>query len=100
MTGDNDTTRGKIITLIPLMVRRVSEEDATSRTRCELVSCGGREVGIAGAPKDSHHGVVWFFLEQTSKGCGVVNDFVWCAIDEIGSSEECLIPEFQRHRSC
>ena len=53
MTGDNDTTREKIVTPIPLMVRRVSEEDATSRTRCELVRCGGREVGVASAPKDS-----------------------------------------------
>ena len=53
MTGDNDTTRRKVIAPIPLMIRRVPKKDATSRTRCELVRCGGREVGVASAPKDS-----------------------------------------------
>ena len=43
--------RGKVIAPIPLMIRGVPKEDTTSRARCKLVRCSGREVRVASAQR-------------------------------------------------
>ena len=96
MTGDNDTTREKIVTPIPLMVRRVSEEDATSRTRCELVRCGGREVGVASAPKDSKVIIGGRGAKESEVRCGSANRLGGKAIEQVGGGVQSLSPEVRR----
>ena len=95
MTGDNDTMRRKIITPIPLMVRRVSEED-TSRTRCELVRCGGREVGIAGTPKNSKVIIGGRGAKESEVRCGGANRLGGKAIEQVGGGVHSLSPEARR----
>jgi len=89
MTGDNDTTRRKIITPIPLMVRRVSEED-TSRTRCELVRCGGREVGVASTPKDSKVIIGGRGAKESKVRCRSANRLGRKTVEEVGGDVQGL----------
>ena len=96
MTGDNNTTRRKIITPIPLMVRRVPKKDATSRMRCELVRCGGREVGVASAPKDSKVIIGGRGAKESEVRCGSANRLGGKAIEQVGGCVQSLNPEARR----
>ena len=88
--------RGKIITPIPLMVRIVFEEDATSRTRCELVRCGGRDVGIAGAPKDSKVIIGARGGKESKVRCRSANCLGRKTVEEVGGDVQGLYPEARR----
>ena len=88
--------RGKIITPISLMVRRVFEEDATSRTRCELVRCGGRDVGIAGAPKDSKVIIGARGGKESKVRCRSANRLGRKAIGQVGGGMQSLSPVARR----
>jgi len=96
MTGDNDTTRRKIITPIPVMVRRVPKEDETSRTRCELVRCGGREVGVASTPKDSKVIIGGRGAKESKVRCMGANRLGRKAIGQVGGGVQSLSPEARR----
>jgi hypothetical protein len=73
MTGDEDTMRGKVIASIPLMIRGVPKEDTTSRVRCKLVRCSGREVRVASAPKDSKVIIGGRGAKESEVRCGSAN---------------------------
>jgi hypothetical protein len=45
VTRDNDAARGKVKTLVPLVLRGVAEEDTPERAWSEFVGSDGREVG-------------------------------------------------------
>ena len=97
MTGGNDTTRRKVIAPIPLMIRRVPKKDATSRTRCELVRCGGREVGVASAPKDSKVIIGGRGgAKESEVRCGSANRLGGKAIEQVGGCVQSLNPEARR----
>ena len=96
MTGDNDTTRRKVIAPILLMIRRVPKEDATSRTRCELVRCGGREVGVASAPKDSKVIIGGRGAKESEVRCGSANCPGRKAIEQVVSCVRSLSLEARR----
>ena len=96
MTGDNDTTRRKIITPIPVMVRRVPKEDETSRTRCELVRCGGREVGIAGTPKNSKVIIGGRGAKESKVRCRSANRLGRKTVEEVGGDVQGVYPEARR----
>ena len=96
MTGNNDTTRRKVIAPIPLMIRRVPKEDATSRTRCELVRCGGREVGVASAPKDSKVIIGGRGAKESKMRCMGANRLGRKAIEQVGGGVQSLSPKARR----
>jgi len=96
MTGDNDTTRRKVIAPIPLMIRRVPKKDATSRTRCELVRCGGREVGVASAPKDSKVIIGGRGAKESKVRCGSANRLGGKAIEQVCGGVQSLSAEARR----
>ena len=98
MTGDNDTTRRKVIAPIPLMIRRIPKEDATSRTRCELVRCGGREVGIAGTPKNSKVIIGGRSAKESKGRCRSAHRLGRKAIEQVGGGVQGLSPEASRDR--
>lgn len=50
---DNDAVGRDIKTLVSLMVKRVSEEDTPSETRCKFVGSNRGKVGIASATKNT-----------------------------------------------
>jgi hypothetical protein len=52
MTGDDDVVGEEVKTVVPLVVRRVTEEKITSGAGKDLVGSGGGGVGIAGTTKD------------------------------------------------
>ena len=96
MTGDNDTTRRKVIAPIPLLIRGVPKKDATSRTRCELVRCGGREVGVASAPKDSKVIIGGRGAKESKMRCMGANRLGRKAIGQVGGGVQSLSPEARR----
>lgn len=53
MMEDNDAVGRDIKTLVSLMVKRVSEEDTPSETRCKFVGSNRGKVGIASATKNT-----------------------------------------------
>jgi len=60
MSGDDYATRREVEAAITLMGRGISEEDASSGARSQLVaSCGGH-VWVTEAPKNTKVGVIWW----------------------------------------
>jgi hypothetical protein len=53
MARDEDPSGGKVKTPVPLVIRRVPEEDTESRTGGHLVGRSGSGVGVTRAPKDA-----------------------------------------------
>jgi hypothetical protein len=53
MMEDNGAIGRDIKTLVSLVVRRVSEEDTPSETRCKFVGSNRGKVGIASATKNT-----------------------------------------------
>ena len=53
MTRDDDPVGDGVKAAVSFMVGRVAEKDAQGGVRCELVASYGRQVWIAGAPKDA-----------------------------------------------
>jgi hypothetical protein len=53
MTRDDDSIGGRVKTSVSLMVSRVADEDAKSRTRCKFVGSSGREIGVTLTTKNA-----------------------------------------------
>jgi len=96
MTGDEDTMRGKVIAPIPLMIRGVPKEDTTSRARCKLVRCSGREVRVASAPKDSKVIIGGRGAKESEVRCGSANRLGGKAIEQVGGCVQSLNLEARR----
>jgi len=53
MMRDDDLVGDGVKAAVSFMVRRVAEKDAQGGAGCELMASCGRQVGVAGAPKDA-----------------------------------------------
>jgi hypothetical protein len=53
MSGDEDATRGEVKAPVPLVVRRVTKENAPCRARRQLVRSSGRNVRVTGTTEDT-----------------------------------------------
>jgi hypothetical protein len=53
MARDEDPSGGKVKATVPLVIRRVPEEDTESRTGCQLVGSSGSGVRVTRTPEDS-----------------------------------------------
>ena len=53
VTGDDDPIGDSVKVAVSFMVGRVAKKDAQGGAGCELMASCGRQVGVAGAPKDA-----------------------------------------------
>ena len=67
-----------------------------SRTRGKLVRCGGREVGVASAPKDSKVIIGGRGAKKSEVRCGSANCPGRKAIEQVGSGVRSLSLEARR----
>jgi hypothetical protein len=53
VSGDEDAARGEVVASIPLVVRRVTKENATCRARRQFVRSSGGDVRVTGTTEDT-----------------------------------------------
>jgi hypothetical protein len=53
MTRDEDAVGEEVKAMVPLVIKGVTEKRTMSEARGELVSSGGKGIGIAGTTKDT-----------------------------------------------
>jgi hypothetical protein len=90
--GDNDAVRGKVKTLIPLILRGVTEEDTLGRVWSELVGSDGREVGVAGTPEDTNVCIGGSGAKEGKVARGGGDCFGREEVEEIGGGVKALNP--------
>jgi hypothetical protein len=95
---DNEAICGKIKTPIALMISRIAKEDTPRGSGSELMSSGGRKVGIAGATKNA---------KMLIGGCGSIESRVGAEgiqslsgelVKQVCGSVKCLNPKPCRQR--
>jgi hypothetical protein len=69
MTRDDDTISVEIEAPVPLVIRRVANEDAQGRARGKFVRGGGGEVGVAGASESTKIMVGRVGAVEGKEGC-------------------------------
>jgi hypothetical protein len=90
--GDNDVVRGKVKTLIPLVLRGVTEEDTPGRAWSEFVVSDGRDVGVAGTPEDTKVYIGGSGTKDGKVGRGSRDCFGREKVEEIGGGVKALNP--------
>jgi len=90
MARDEDSTRGKIIAPVPLVIRRVPKKDTESRTGSQLVRSGSNGVRVTRTPKDSKVIVARRGTEESMVGRK--------AVKEVSGGVQALSPEASRKR--
>lgn len=95
MSRGDHTSRRDVVATIPVVIRRVANEDADRRAGVELVFRGGCEVGDAATPEDTKLVVGWIGAKQErerrSGACGTTRP----SVDEVCCRGQRLIPERQ-----
>jgi hypothetical protein len=98
MARDEDSTRGKVVASVPLVIGVVLKEDTKSRTGSQLVRSGGGGVRVTHAPKDSK-----VILARRGTEESVVWRGSWAgsgrnAVKEASGGVQALSPEATRKR--
>jgi len=94
---DIDSPFREIQTLEPFMHVTIPKEHTTLGTKLEFPGIIGPQVWPNRAPESTEKAVVRLLIVQAFIWCLTINHFRWKAVNEKNSSEECLVPEFQRH---
>jgi hypothetical protein len=91
---------GKINTMVPLVIRRITEENTSRGAEGNLMSSDGREVGIACTTKDVEMGVGWngSGAKEGKVGCGVINRNDGKAIEQVCGGVKTLGPVASKNR--
>ena len=98
ITGDVDTSRGTIKTLVSLMPRTIAQENTHGGTESKLVCIIFAQTRLAGATKSAKNLVIGVHLKETIDGCILLKNRCRHAINEIACRKECLIPKTQWER--
>ena len=98
ITGDVDTSRGTIKTLVSLMHRTIAQENTHGGSESKLVCIIFAQTRPAGAPKSAKKLIIGVHLKETIYGCILLKNRCRHAINEIACRKECLIPKTQWER--
>jgi hypothetical protein len=96
MARDEDPSGGKVKATVPLVIRRVSEEDTESQTRCQLVGSSDSGVRVTRTPEDSKVIVSRRGTEKSVMRRG--SEIGSGRIEEVGGGVQALSPEASRKR--
>jgi hypothetical protein len=98
VTRDDDAMGRELEAAIPLVVRGVAKEEATSGAWRQLVSGSSGSVGIAGTSKDAEVGVGRGGAIQGEIGGGVAHRLRGEVVEEVGGRVKGLAPVVGRKR--
>jgi hypothetical protein len=98
MARYEDSTRGKVVASVPLVIRGVPKEDTESRTGCQLVRSGGGGVGVTRTPKDSKVIIARRGTKESVVRCGSWTSSGRKAVKEVSGGVQALGPEASRKR--
>jgi len=98
MARNEDSTRGKVIASVPLVIRGVHKEDIESRTWSQLVRSRGGGVRVTRTPKDSKVIVARRGTEESVVWYGSWAGSESNAVNEVGGGVQALSPEASRKR--
>jgi hypothetical protein len=92
VTKDDDAMGGEVKTTIPLLVRRVAKEEATSGAWRQLMRSSSGSVGVAGKAEHAEVVVGGCCVVQGEVGGGVAHYLQWEAVEEVGGGVQGLFP--------
>jgi len=98
MTRDEDSTRGKIVASVPLVIRGVPKKDTESRTGSQLVRSGSSGVLVTRIPKDTKVIVARRGTEESVVWRGSWAGSGRKAVKEVSGGVQALSPEASRKR--
>ena len=98
MARDEDSTRGKVVASVPLVIQGVPKEDTKSRTGSQLVRSDGGGVRITRTPKDSKVIVARKGTEESVVWRGSWAGSGRKAVKEVSGGVQALSPEASRKR--
>jgi hypothetical protein len=96
--GDEDAARGGVVASIPLVVRRVTKENATCRARRQFVRSSGGDVRVTGTTEDTKVVLAGRGTKESLVRGGSWGGCRRKAVNQVGGSVKTFSPEARWER--